>query len=118
MTKLNLKFTARDIALIEDMLDCSLEKAIAGFRLSTLVKFIEVGLRDKSGNHMNLDEDKAYDFVDKAIKEQGKIELQIQILDSLIEAGFLPKAVNTTEMREALSETVASASKTVGEITK
>ncbi len=118
MTKLNLKFTARDVASIEDTLDCSLEKAIAGFRLSTLVKFVEVGLRDNSGNRMNLDEDKAYEFVDKAIKEQGKIELQIQILDSLIEAGFLPKAVNTAEMREVLSETVANASKTAGEPTK
>lgn len=123
-TKLNLKFTARDVAAVEEALNGSLEKIIASFRLTTLIQFLMVGLRDKSGNRLNLDEDKTFDLVDEKIKEYGKIELQIEVIDALIEAGFLPKAIDTSQMRTTLSEAIAEASKlpeaskTTGENTK
>lgn len=123
-TKLNLKFTARDVAAVEEALNGSLEKIIASFRLTTLIQFLMVGLRDKSGNHLNLDEDKTFDLVDEKIKEYGKIELQIEVIDALIEAGFLPKAIDTSQLRTTVSEAIAEASKlpeaskTTGENTK
>ena len=123
-TKLNLKFTARDVAAVEEALNGSLEKIIASFRLTTLIQFLMVGLRDKAGNRLNLDEDKAFDIVDEKIKEYGKIELQIEVIDALIEAGFLPKAIDTKAMRATLSDAIAEASKlpevseTTGENTK
>jgi len=110
-TKLNLKFTARDVAAVEEALDGSLEKIIASFRLTTLIQFLMVGLRDKSGNRLNLDEDKTFDLVDEKIKEYGKIELQIEVIDALIEAGFLPKAIDTNQMRTTLSKAIKEASK-------
>ena len=116
-TKLNLKFTARDVAAVEEALDGSLEKIIASFKLTTLIQFLMVGLRDKDGNKLNLDEDKTFDIVDQKIKEFGKIELQIQVIDALIEAGFLPKAVDTSQMRATLSEAIAEASKLPSEKT-
>ncbi len=123
-TKLNLKFTARDVAAVEEALNGSLEKIIASFRLTTLIQFLMVGLRDKSGNRLNLDEDKTFDLVDEKIKEYGKIELQIEVIDALIEAGFLPKAIDTSQLRTTVSEAIAEASKlpeaskTTGENTK
>ncbi|MBQ3468269.1 hypothetical protein IJH19_01900 [Candidatus Saccharibacteria bacterium] len=123
-TKLNLKFTARDVAAVEEALNGSLEKIIASFRLTTLIQFLMVGLRDKSGNRLNLDEDKTFDLVDEKIKEYGKIELQIEVIDALIEAGFLPKAIDTSQLRSTVSEAIAEASKlpeaskTTGENTK
>lgn len=123
-TKLNLKFTARDVAAVEEVLNGSLEKIIASFRLTTLIQFLMVGLRDKSGNRLNLDEDKTFDLVDEKIKEYGKIELQIEVIDALIEAGFLPKAIDTSQLRTTVSEAIAEASKlpeaskTTGENTK
>ena len=123
-TKLNLKFTARDVAAVEEALNGSLEKIIASFRLPTLIQFLMVGLRDKSGNRLNLDEDKTFDLVDEKIKEYGKIELQIEVIDALIEAGFLPKAIDTSQLRTTVSEAIAEASKlpeaskTTGENTK
>lgn len=110
-TKLNLKFTARDVAAVEEALNGSLEKIIASFRLTTLIQFLMVGLRDKSGNRLNLDEDKTFDLVDEKIKEYGKIELQIEVIDALIEAGFLPKAIDTSQLRTTVSEAIAEASK-------
>ena len=110
-TKLNLKFTARDVAAVEEALNGSLEKIIASFRLTTLIQFLMVGLRDKSGNRLNLDEDKTFDLVDDKIKEYGKIELQIEVIDALIEAGFLPKAIDTSKLRTTVSEAIAEASK-------
>ena len=110
-TKLNLKFTARDVAAVEEALNGSLEKIIASFRLTTLIQFLMVGLRDKSGNRLNLDEDKTFDLVDEKIKEYGKIELQIEVIDALIEAGFLPKAIDTSHLRTTVSEAIAEASK-------
>ena len=110
-TKLNLKFTARDVAAVEEALNGSLEKIIASFRLTTLIQFLMVGLRDKAGNRLNLDEDKAFDIVDEKIKEYGKIELQIEVIDALIESGFLPKAIDTSQMRATLSDAIAEASK-------
>ena len=123
-TKLNLKFTARDVAAVEEALNGSLEKIIASFRLTTLIQFLMVGLRDKSGNRLNLDEDKTFDLVDEKIKEYGKIELQIEVIDALIEAGFLPKSIDTSKLRTTVSEAIAEASKlpeaskTTGENTK
>ena len=123
-TKLNLKFTARDVAAVEEALNGSLEKIIASFRLTTLIQFLMVGLRDKSGNRLDLNEDKAFELVDEKIKEYGKIELQIEVIDALIEAGFLPRAIDTSQMRTTLSEAIAEASKlpedskTTGEDTK
>ena len=110
-TKLNLKFTARDVAAVEEALNGSLEKIIASFRLTTLIQVLMVGLRDKSGNRLNLDEDKTFDLVDEKIKEYGKIELQIEVIDALIEAGFLPKAIDTSQLRTTVSEAIAEASK-------
>ena len=110
-TKLNLKFTARDVAAVEEALNGSLEKIIASFRLTTLIQFLMVGLRDKSGNRLNLNEDKTFDLVDDKIKEYGKIELQIEVIDALIEAGFLPKAIDTSKLRTTVSEAIAEASK-------
>ncbi len=117
-TKLNLKFTARDVAAVEEALDGSLEKIIASFKLTTLIQFLMVGLRDKDGKKLDLSEDAAFDVVDDAIKEHGKIELQIQVIDALIEAGFLPKAIDTGQIRATLSEAIAEASKITGEATK
>ena len=123
-TKLNLKFTARDVAAVEEALNGSLEKIIASFRLTTLIQFVMVGLRDKSGTRLNLDEDKTFDLGDEKIKEYGKIELQIEVIDALIEAGFLPKAIDTSQLRTTVSEAIAEASKlpeaskTTGENTK
>ena len=123
-TKLNLKFTARDVAAVEEALNGSLEKIIASFRLTTLIQFLMVGLRDKSGNRLDLNEDNTFELVDEKIKEYGKIELQIEVIDALIEAGFLPRAIDTSQMRTTLSEAIAEASKlpedskTTGEDTK
>jgi len=123
-TKLNLKFTARDVAAVEEALNGSLEKIIASFRLTTLIQFLMVGLRDKSGNRLDLNEDKTFELVDEKIKEYGKIELQIEVIDALIEAGFLPRAIDTSQMRTTLSEAIEEASKlpedseTTGEDTK
>ena len=123
-TKLNLKFTARDVAAVEEALNGSLEKIIASFRLTTLIQFLMVGLRDKSGNRLDLNEDKTFELVDEKIKEYGKIELQIEVIDALIEAGFLPRAIDTSQMRATLSEAIAESSKlpedskTTGEDTK
>ena len=117
-TKLNLKFTARDVAAVEEALDGSLEKIIASFKLTTLIQFLMVGLRDKDGKKLDLSEDAAFDVVDGAIKEHGKIELQIQVIDALIEAGFLPRAIDTKQLRATLSEAIADASKITGEATK
>ena len=116
--KLNLKFTARDVAAVEEALDGSLEKIIASFKLTTLIQFLMVGMRDKSGNRLDLDEDKTFDLVDEEIKKYGKIELQIQVMDALIEAGFLPKAIDTGQIRTTLSEAIAEASKITGEVAK
>ncbi len=118
MSKLNLKFTARDVAAVEEALDCSLEKAIASFKLTTLIQFLMVGLRDKDGKKLDLSEDAAFDIVDNTIKEHGKIELQIEVIDALIDAGFLPKAIDTNQIRETLNEAITEASKTTGEDTK
>ena len=117
-TKLNLKFTARDVAAVEEALDGSLEKIIASFKLTTLIQFLMVGLRDKDGKKLDLDEEKTFELVDEKIKEYGKIELQIQVIDALIEAGFLPKAIDTGQIRVALSEAIAETSKITGEATK
>ena len=117
-TRLNLKFTARDVAAVEEALDSSLEKIIASFKLTTLIQLMMVGLRDKDGNKLKISEDEAFDAIDEAIKEQGKIELQIQVIDALIDAGFLPKAINTGQLRATLSEAIADASKITGEVAK
>ena len=50
--------------------------------------------------------------------DEHQIELQIQVIDALIEAGFLPRAIDTKQLRATLSEAIAEASKITGEATK
>lgn len=117
MSKINLKFTARDIARIEDNLNNSIESIIASFRTHTLVEFIRVGLRDEDDKHLKLTEEEAFDKVDELIRANGKLELQMDVIDALIAAGFLPKAIDTKAIRESVSEATI-ASNLSGEITK
>ncbi len=116
--KLNLKFTARDIAAVENALDAPIEKIISSFKLITLIQFVMVGLRDDNGERLALDEDSTFDLVDKTIKEVGKLELQIQVIEALIDAGFLPKALNLESLRKDLEELTVDSSKTAGETEK
>lgn len=118
MSKLNLVFTARDIAKIEDEFDASIEKIIAGFKLKTLVQFLRFGLRGDNDERLELSEDALYDLIDSKIKEVGKIEIQIQIIEALMDAGFLPKAIETSQLRENLSAAVAETSKITGKTKK
>lgn len=107
MSKLNLKYNAKKIAELEDAANKSLEQIISDFRISTLINFLRLGL--------DLDND---DKIDEFIKTYGKIELQIQVIEALIDAGFLPKAIDTNSIRESLSEGLSGASKTNGERAK
>lgn len=116
--KLNLKFTARDIAAVEGALDAPIEKIISSFKLITLIQFVMVGLRNDNGERLALDEDSTFDLVDTIIKEVGKLELQIQVIEALIDAGFLPKALNLESLRKDLEELTVDSSKTAGETEK
>lgn len=105
MNKLNLKFTAKDIAKIEDNLNNTFESIMASFRMSSLIEFLKVGLEDLK----NKSEEEISNEIDNLIHTYGKINIQMDILDSLMDAGFLPHNIDTNQIRKNIQEaTLAS----------
>lgn len=107
---MNIQFRARDIAKLEKTLNMSVEHIVADMKTTTLIEVLKVGLIDDNGGKLlaNKNEDELFDYIDQAFREQGKVEIMLQVMEALIEAGFLPKELKTADFRGKLQAAVGS----------
>ena len=97
--KLNLKFNAIRVDEIEQTKKLPIENCIADSTIGNLVLFVQKGLVDDNGVH-GVSKAVALDAIDKYLAENDKDELVMDIMEALINGGFLSRDVDLAKVRE------------------
>ena len=97
--KLNLKYTATKVDEIEQSKKLPIENCIADTTIGNLAFFIQKGLVNDSGN-VGVSKAQALTAIDEYLAEYDKDELVMDIMEALINGGFLSRDVDLTKVRE------------------
>ena len=97
--KLNLKYTAVKVDEIEQSKKLPIENCIADTTVGNLALFIQKGLVSDSGS-VGVSRAQALTAIDEYLAENDKDELVMDIMEALINGGFLSRDVDLTKVRE------------------
>lgn len=97
--KLNLKYNATKVDEIEQAKKLPIENCIADTTIGNLALFIQKGLIDDNGHH-GVSKNVAIDTIDKYLVESDKDELVMDIMEALINGGFLSRDLDLANVRE------------------
>ena len=97
--KLNLKYTASRVDEIEQSKKLPIENCIADTTVGNLALFIQKGLVNDSGT-VGVSRAQALTAIDEYLAENDKDELVMDIMEALINGGFLSRDVDLTKVRE------------------
>ena len=97
--KINLKYNATRVDEIEQAKGLPIENCIADSTISNLTLFIQKGLVDDNGVH-GVSKNVAISTIDTYLEENDKDELVMDIMEALINGGFLSRDLNLTKVRE------------------
>ena len=97
--KLNLKFTASKIDEIEQANKQPIENCISNTSIASLTLFVQKGLvNDNDG--VGVGKNKALSVIDEYLAEKDKDELVMDIMEALINGGFLSRDLDIEKLRE------------------
>ena len=96
--KLNLKYNASKIDEIEQAKGMPIENCIGDTTISNLVLFIQKGLVDDN-EQWGVSKAIAMDTVDNYLQENDKDELVFDIIEALINGGFLSRELNVEKLK-------------------
>ena len=96
--KLNLKFNATKVDEIEQAKKLPIENCIADTTIGNLTLFIQKGLIDDNGNH-GVSKAVAISTIDSYLEEKDKDELVMDIMEALINGGFLSRELDLEKVR-------------------
>jgi hypothetical protein len=97
--KMNLKYTATRVDEIEQSKKLPIENCIADTTVGNLALFIQKGLVSDSGN-IGVSRAQALTAIDEYLVDNDKDELVMDIMEALINGGFLSRDVDLTKVRE------------------
>lgn len=97
--KLNLKYNAIRVDEIEQAKKLPVENCIADTTISNLTLFIQKGLVNDSGS-VGVSKAQALTVIDEYLAENDKDELVMDIMEALVNGGFLSRDVDLTKVRE------------------
>lgn len=97
--KLNLKYNATRVDEIEQAKKLPIENCIADTTIGNLTLFIQKGLIDDNGNH-GVSKNVAIATIDAYLAENDKDELVMDIMEALINGGFLSRDVDLEKVRK------------------
>ena len=97
--KLNLRYTAVKVDEIEQSKKLPIENCIADTTIGNLALFVQKGLVNDSGN-VGVSRAQALTAIDEYLAENDKDELVMDIMEALIDGGFLSRDVDLTKLRE------------------
>ena len=97
--KMNLKYTATRVDEIEQSKKLPIENCIADTTVGNLALFLQKGLVNDSGN-VGVSKAQALTAMDEYLAENDKDELVMDIMEALINGGFLSRDVDLTKVRE------------------
>lgn len=101
--KLNLKYTATKVDEIEQAKKLPIENCIADTTIGNLALFIQKGLIDDNGVH-GVSKNVAIATIDNYLAENDKDELVMDIMEALINGGFLSRDLDLAKVRELKSK--------------
>ena len=96
--KLNLKFNATRVDEIEQTKKLPIENCIADTTVSNLSLFIQKGLVNDSDG-VGVSKSKAMSVIDEYLEKSDKDELVMDIVEALIDAGFLSRDLDLAKVR-------------------
>ena len=97
--KLNLKYNATKVDTIEQAKKLPIENCIADTTVNNLALFIQNGLVDDNGVH-GVSRAVALSTLDAYLEEHDKDELVMDIMEALINGGFLSRDLDVAKVRE------------------
>lgn len=104
--KLNLKYNATRVDEIEQAKKLPIENCIADTTIGNLSLFIQKGLVDDNGNY-GVSKNVAISTIDAYLAENDKDELVMDIVEALINGGFLSRALDVEKVRKVKTERLA-----------
>lgn len=115
--KLNLKYNATKVDEIEQAKKLPIENCIADTTIGNLTLFIQKGLVNDSGNvGVGVGKAKALSIIDEYLAENDKDELVMDIMEALIDGGFLSRDVDLTKVRELKAKRQAQLNEALNDI--
>lgn len=97
--KLNLKYNATKVDEIEQAKKQPIEQCIGDTSIGNIALFIQKGLVDDNGIH-GVSKSVALDTIDTYLSEKDKDELVMDIMEALIDGGFLSRELDVKKLRE------------------
>ena len=101
--KLNLKYTATKVDEIEQERKLPIEECLQDTSISNIALFIRKGLVDENGA-TGISKQKALDIIDQYLEADEKTNLVFDIMEALVNGGFLTRELNVTELRNKVME--------------
>ena len=97
--KLELKYNAARVDEIEQSKKLPIENCIADTTVGNLAVFIQKGLVNASGN-VGVSRAQALTVIDEYLADNDKDELVMDIMEALMDGGFLSRDVDLAKIRE------------------
>ena len=101
--KLNVKYNALKIDEIEQTKKLPIEECLQDTSINNIALFIQKGYVNDNGT-IGTSRSVAMDIIDKYLQENEKTDLVFDIMEALVEAGFLTKELNVAELRGKVTE--------------
>lgn len=113
--KLNLKYNATKVDEIEQAKKLPIENCIADNTIGNLALFIQKGLIDDNGIH-GVSRKVAIDTIDTYLVDNDKDELLFEIMEALMNGGFLSRDVDLEKVRALKTKRQEELNKELAEI--
>lgn len=104
--KLVFKFTATIVDEIEKTKGLPIENCVADNTINNLALLISKALVNENGN-VGISRSVALSKIDEYLKDNDKDNLLIDIMEALVEAGFLSRTLDVQNMRAAVTKKAA-----------
>lgn len=97
--KMNLRYTAIKVDEIEQTKKLPIENCIADTTIGNLATFVQKGLVNENGN-VGVTRAQALTAIDEYLVENDKDELVMDIMEALMNGGFLSRDLDVAKVRE------------------
>lgn len=101
--KINLKFTAKIVDEIEQAQKTPIEHCITDTSINSLTLFLQKGMVDDNGN-TGVSRSVALSKIDEYLEENDKNDLIMDIMEALVDAGFLSRDLDVKQIRKLQSK--------------
>ena len=103
---MNLKYNALKIDEIEKANKKPLEQCIADYSIGNIALLVQKGMETANEK---VTREQAFETIDEYLKDHDKEDLILDIIEAMINAGFLAREINIQEVRANKSQLIKEA---------